>query len=230
MSLEKKYLIILGVIFVLAGIAGLCWWLIRSPEAEKINQKPAASSTPYTSQSLNVADNTNSISLTNPPPRSDYSGGFSLTPNAASNDISLNGNGSSRNGSSSAEAMLDPKTFGQYDKHKDGQGALFAELLAGEGAELTEGKRAAVYYKGWLTDGRLFDMSRAGADGKLEPFIFTLGARQVIPGWEQALAGMKAGGVRFLIIPPAVGYGAQGQDPIPGKAVLIFQVQLLAVE
>ncbi|MES2971084.1 MAG: FKBP-type peptidyl-prolyl cis-trans isomerase [Patescibacteria group bacterium] len=107
---------------------------------------------------------------------------------------------------------------------------MFGEVQVGTGDELTAGKKAAVYYKGWLTDGQLFDTTRPDKDGKLQPFVFEMGANQVIPGWEQGLAGMKVGGTRLVIVPPAVGYGPSGQGPIPGNAVLIFQVQLAAVE
>lgn len=227
---KMKYLAIFGGVIVLAGLGGLGWKLTRQPAKNNVVQIPPPSTVPYSAQKLIMGDATSSVSLTNPP-KSNSTTGRSLTPNQASSDISLNpSNKSGSSNTSSAEAMLDPATFAQYDKYKDGQGAMFAELLPGEGAELTANKKAAVYYKGWLTDGKLFDMSRTGVDGKLEPFIFTLGARQVIPGWEQALAGMKVGGVRFLIIPPAVGYGAQGQASIPPNSVLVFQVQLLAVE
>lgn len=146
-----------------------------------------------------------------------------LTPNT-------DNTGNTSSTESAAAKMLDPKTFSQYEEYKDNTTALFAELQKGTGAELTPNKKAAVYYKGWLTDGTLFDMSRADDKGQLQPLIFTLGASQVISGWEQALAGMKVGGVRFVIVPPSVGYGTSGQGPIPSNAVLIFQVQLLAVE
>ena len=139
--------------------------------------------------------------------------------------------GSSGSGAAAAKpSPLDPSTFAQYEKYKDGQSGLFGDVQAGTGAELTDGKKAAVLYKGWLTNGTLFDQSRAGSDGKLQPFVFQLGAHQVIPGWEQALAGMKVGGTRLLIIPPAVGYGAAGQGSIPPNATLVFQVELTAVQ
>ena len=104
------------------------------------------------------------------------------------------------------------------------------DLQTGDGAALSNGQKAAVYYKGWLTNGQLFDQSQKGSDGNLQPFVFTLGQHQVIAGWEDALEGMKVGGVRLLIIPPSVGYGATGQGSIPPNAVLIFQVQLGAVQ
>lgn len=141
--------------------------------------------------------------------------------------------GSSAGGSSaasSANSSFDPATFAQYDKYKDGTSAMFADVSKGDGAEFKEGMKGAVYYRGWLTNGTLFDQSKNGSDGKLEPFVFELGAHQVIPGWEQALSGMKVGGVRLVIVPPSVGYGAAGQGSIPGNAVLVFQVQLGAAQ
>ncbi|GAC1388131.1 MAG: hypothetical protein NVS1B7_7450 [Candidatus Saccharimonadales bacterium] len=125
---------------------------------------------------------------------------------------------------------FDPTTFSQYDKYKNDPGALFAEVQAGTGESLVANKKAAVYYRGWLTSGQVFDQSRTDSAGQLQPFIFTMGAHQVIPGWEQALSGMKVGGTRLVIVPPAVGYGSTGQGSIPPNAVLIFQVQLGAIQ
>lgn len=122
---------------------------------------------------------------------------------------------------------LDPSTFAQYEKYKDQQTALFGEMQIGTGAELTNDKKAAVLYKVWLTNGTLVDMSRTDDKGQVQPFIFTMGAHQVIAGWEQAMTGMKVGGTRLIIVPPAAGYGATAKENIPANSVLIFQVQLL---
>jgi FKBP-type peptidyl-prolyl cis-trans isomerase len=135
-----------------------------------------------------------------------------------------------QNGQSNAQTLLDPSSFSKYDQYKDNTTALYADIQVGTGDELTVNKKAAVVYKGWLTNGQLFDASKPDDKGQLQPFVFTLGAQQVIPGWEQSMAGMKVGGVRFLIIPPSVGYGASGQGSIPPNSVLVFQVQLLAVQ
>lgn len=135
--------------------------------------------------------------------------------------------GQQGSGSGSPSSGIDPSKFKEYEKYKDSPNALFAEVQAGTGAELKGGMKAATVYKGWLTDGTLFDQSRMGSDGKIQAFSFTMGSGQVIQGWEQAMAGMKVGGTRLLIVPPSVGYGSQGQGPIPPNSVLVFLVQLV---
>ncbi len=102
-----------------------------------------------------------------------------------------------------------------------------SDLVVGTGAEAVSGKSISVNYTGTLTNGVVFDSSFQ----RNEPFTLTLGAGQVIPGWEQGLQGMKVGGTRVLTIPAELGYGAQGAGSvIPPNATLIFQVQLLDVK
>jgi FKBP-type peptidyl-prolyl cis-trans isomerase FkpA len=107
------------------------------------------------------------------------------------------------------------------------------DTKVGDGAEATAGRHVTVHYTGWL-----YDATAAGHHGKKfdsshdhgEPFSFKLGARQVISGWDQGVAGMKVGGARTLIIPPALGYGSRGAGGvIPPDATLVFDVELLDV-
>ena len=100
------------------------------------------------------------------------------------------------------------------------------DVVIGGGAELTPGDTAVVHYIGRLQNGQEFDNSY----NRGQPFSFTLGAGEVIEGWEQGLAGMRVGGERIVVIPPRFAYGAAGAGPIPGGATLIFAVELLAIE
>jgi FKBP-type peptidyl-prolyl cis-trans isomerase len=100
------------------------------------------------------------------------------------------------------------------------------DTVTGKGAEAVNGKAVTVHYTGTLKDGTKFDSS---VDRK-EPFTFTLGAGQVIKGWEQGIVGMKVGGKRKLTIPPELAYGANAVGAIPANSTLIFDVELLEVK
>jgi FKBP-type peptidyl-prolyl cis-trans isomerase len=105
-------------------------------------------------------------------------------------------------------------------------GLKYTDEQVGTGAVATPGKTAVVHYTGWLLDGTKFDSSR----DRNQPFSFPLGAGQVIKGWDEGVAGMKVGGKRTLIVPPALGYGARGAGGvIPPNATLKFDVELLDV-
>lgn len=96
----------------------------------------------------------------------------------------------------------------------------------GTGAVAKAGQRVTVHYRGTLTDGKEFDASYK----RNEPFSFTLGAGEVIKGWDQGVAGMKVGGKRKLVIPSELGYGEKGAGAdIPPNATLLFDVELLKV-
>jgi len=102
-------------------------------------------------------------------------------------------------------------------------GLQIIAVQPGTGAEAVNGKTISVHYTGYLPDGSIFDSSKGS-----EPISFVLGAGRVIPGWEEGIAGMKVGEKRRLIIPPALGYGAEGYPPvIPPNSTLVFDVELM---
>lgn len=109
------------------------------------------------------------------------------------------------------------------------------DLVAGIGDEAMPGMIVIVHYTGWLHDpaakdgrGKQFDSSRERG----RPFSFPLGGGHVIKGWEQGVPGMRIGGLRRLVIPPSLGYGARsiGDGLIPPHSTLQFEIELLALE
>jgi FKBP-type peptidyl-prolyl cis-trans isomerase len=124
---------------------------------------------------------------------------------------------------------------GQPDSFDEGKSAAltslpdglqFADLKVGDGGLVGSGQCVTVHYTGWLSDGAKFDSSRDAGKG----LRFQVGTGGVIKGWDQGVPGMKVGGRRRLVIPPALGYGAQGSAPkIPANASLVFIVELLKI-
>lgn len=109
-------------------------------------------------------------------------------------------------------------------------GLQYLDLLPGKGTAAQAGRTCAVLYRGWLYQdnqrGKLFDQAKDPA----RPFRFVLGQGQVIPGWDEGVRSMKAGGKRVLIVPPELAYGDQGAGAaIPPGATLLFEVELLSV-
>jgi FKBP-type peptidyl-prolyl cis-trans isomerase FkpA len=128
--------------------------------------------------------------------------------------------GSSSNPTSPTTPTIPPQPF------------AITDLRVGTGTEAVGGSRVTVEYALWLfsttgTDnkGTLLDTSVGRT-----PFQFTLGTNAVIPGFDQGVTGMKVGGVRRLVVPPALAYGAAGNQSVPPNANLVFEVELLAVQ
>lgn len=113
--------------------------------------------------------------------------------------------------------------WGDCDK-----GYLKIEVLeSGTGKIADDGHVIAAHYTGTLEDGTKFDSSL----DRGQPFVFTLGAGQVIKGWDQGILGMQVGEKRKLTIVPELGYGSAGiPGLIPANAILIFEVELLGIE
>ena len=106
------------------------------------------------------------------------------------------------------------------------------DIVEGTGKTAETGKAVLVHYTGWLYDpaapgmkGAKFDSS----EGRPTPFGFVIGARRVIKGWDEGVPGMKVGGKRMLIIPPALAYGEKGSGSgkVPPNATLLFEVELI---
>src|SRR3989344_3958503 len=107
------------------------------------------------------------------------------------------------------------------------EGLTIEDLIVGTGATASAGKKVTVQYLGTLTDGTKFDSSY----DRDTPFDFSLGAGEVIKGWDYGVEGMRVGGKRKLTIAPELGYGMTGAGSIiPPNATLIFEVELLNIE
>lgn len=225
MTKREIIIAVSGFLAALVLVGGGLWW----HDNQQNNKKQLSNSGQTTGNHLISLDQSSS-----------GSGGLSVSGGGA-NDLgqlgsnqsqsqgSQGGNNNSSGGSNGSNG-IDPSTFTQYDKYKNDQNALFGDIQPGNGAALGSGNKAAITYKAWLTNGALIDQSAVSASGQPQPFTFTEGGHQVIPGLEEGIFGMKAGGTRLLIIPPAVGYGAQGKGSVPPNAVLIFEVELLSVQ
>ncbi|TMC50566.1 MAG: FKBP-type peptidyl-prolyl cis-trans isomerase [Chloroflexi bacterium] len=105
-------------------------------------------------------------------------------------------------------------------------GLKVGDIERGTGAAAQAGETLTVQYTGWLdSNDQLFDTSRRSGR---QPFTFVLGRGEVIKGWDQGLVGMRVGGKRRLVIPPALAYGSAGRSPIPPNATLIFDIELVS--
>ncbi|HLL90911.1 MAG TPA: FKBP-type peptidyl-prolyl cis-trans isomerase [Tepidisphaeraceae bacterium] len=111
------------------------------------------------------------------------------------------------------------------EEYKTPSGLKITEVASGNGVA-TKGDTVWVHYTGTLTDGTKFDSSR----DRGVPIDFVLGGGRVIKGWDEGIAGMRVGDKRKLVIPPDLGYGAEGGGPIPPNATLQFDVELVGLK
>jgi len=101
------------------------------------------------------------------------------------------------------------------------------EVKCKENQKAHEGDKVTVHYGGFLQDGKKFDSSF----DRSQPFTFTMGVGQVIPGWDQGLLGVCAGEERHLVVPATLAYGDRGAgDVIPPGAILLFDIVIVDVE
>lgn len=115
---------------------------------------------------------------------------------------------------------------GSVDSDGNLTNMVIEDVKVGDGETVKEGDEVKVHYIGTLQNGTEFDNSKKRG----EPFTFTVGAGEVIKGWDEGLVGMKVGGQRILVIPPDKAYGERGIGPIPGNATLVFAIELLGIE
>ena len=134
--------------------------------------------------------------------------------------------GADASSGSGGDGLPTPSQFGMYEKYKNNPTALYIDVQPGDGKAVDKGSVVTMQYRGWLTNGKEFDESYARGNA----YTFTEGDSNVISGVSEAMFGMKAGGRRRLIIPPTVGYGAAGHDPVPPDAVMVFDVELVSVK
>ena len=107
-------------------------------------------------------------------------------------------------------------------------GLIYEDIKVGKGTTPKKGQKVTVHYTGWLQQN---DQKFDSSVDRGEPFSFTIGEGQVIPGWDEGVATMKVGGKRKLIIPADLAYGALGAPgTIPPNATLVFDVELLGVK
>jgi len=124
---------------------------------------------------------------------------------------------------SEADAALIREKYGTA--HLNPSGLRYVERQPGTGAPAALGAEIVVHYDGYLLDGTKFDSSR----DRDTPMRFRVGTGRVIKGWDEAFATMKKGEKRTLIIPWWLAYGEQGKGPIPSRATLVFEVELLDI-
>jgi FlaG/FlaF family flagellin (archaellin) len=158
---------------------------------------------------------------------------FTLTPQPGGSAYFFGGHfvgaefipGSSNYLKSTTVKVVTVKRPAEYQTLADG--VKTATIAPGSGPAIQSGQSASVLYTGYLaTDGFIFDDS---ANHGGEPFTFTLGAHQVIPGFDEGTNGMRVGETRIIVIPPAEGYGNTAQQTIPAHSTLIFVVTLEAI-
>ena len=109
---------------------------------------------------------------------------------------------------------------------KTASGLYFRDLTLGAGATVLVGKRVSIHYIGWLANGTQFDANQPASN----PFQFTVGTGTVIAGFDEGVRGMAVAGRRQLIIPPSLGYGSTASGPIPANSILVFQIDLVAIQ
>lgn len=104
-------------------------------------------------------------------------------------------------------------------------GVMYYDVISGKGEAVKIGSKVKVHYIGKLTNGTEFDNSYT----QKRPLEFTVGDEKLIKGWNEGIMGMRAGGKRNVVVPPAMGYGDRKVSNIPANSTLVFEIELLDV-
>src|SRR5271155_5245637 len=105
-------------------------------------------------------------------------------------------------------------------------GLYYRDIEIGSGSIVKGKEEVKVHYTGWLTNGVKFDSNSESA----QPIAIPLGRGKAIKGWDEGLVGMRVGGRRQLVIPPALGYGSERTGAIPADAVLVFDIRIVSLK
>ncbi|HEU0085625.1 MAG TPA: FKBP-type peptidyl-prolyl cis-trans isomerase [Candidatus Paceibacterota bacterium] len=148
--------------------------------------------------------------------------------------ITINGKGKNvenYRSDTSLDQIMNTPNENEIEESEEITGVKTTTVSEGQGAEAKTGDTVSVNYTGRLENGTVFDSNVDPKFQHVEPFSFTLGEGRVIQGWDEGVVGMKVGEKRLLEISPEFGYGPVGiPGVIPGNAVLIFEVELLAIQ
>ncbi len=218
----------LGTVVLVAGAVGFAFWVHRGDDSSETRVTKN-----QTSSSAALSNDPSSLSVADTPLLGNNSSAGGSRSSGGTNSLNVLGSSNttaSSTPSSNSGGLPGPESFGQYEEHVGGTSALFADVVEGDGLIAEIGDTVSMVYAGFFTNGELFDRSHLNEENQIVPFTFKLGSGQVIAGWDQSIIGMKEGGKRRLVIPPAVGYGEAGRENIPPNSVLIFDVELVLVQ
>ena len=134
-------------------------------------------------------------------------------------------------GSGAALLATSPAALAAEKAMTTASGLKIEDSKPGTGASPKTGDMCVMHYTGWLYENGVKGAKFDSSVDRGQPFKFTIGAGQVIKGWDEGVGSMKVGGKRTLIVPPQLGYGARGAGRvIPPNATLLFEVELLGIE
>lgn len=221
----RKLVVVSGSIgIVVLAAAGLTGWVMTRPAPEPVNSKGGSVALDTSSGNKDGSSSGLAVGQSN-------GGGTQGVPlGGQSVDGNSAGSGAGSDDAVGSSGKPGPvptaKELADYAQYKNSTEVHFIDYLPGKGVEAKATDKLVVNYTGWLGDGRKFDDTYS----KGQPFVFVPEEKKVITGFAAGVVGMKVGGRRRIIVPPAGGYGAQGKDPVPPNSLLIFDVEMVAAQ